>query len=206
MSRQLPARPHLDHLRNQAKDLLRAARTQHPDWQLADAQFALARSYGFASWPALKAHVDALAHASQTPDSAPDPPAAHANRPDESPLTGTWVANIADSQRHPAFPFRSASLDVRVAGTRVTMTQAIVDADGKPSGGTMTIEADGEPHRPDGGGVRHQLTANWLDARTLEAVDSMDGKEVGRGRYEVSANGRRLTVTTAEQRLVFDRA
>ncbi|MCA1559705.1 MAG: hypothetical protein LC753_00805 [Acidobacteria bacterium] len=58
---ELPARPSLGHLRKQAKDLLRRLRQQHPDITLADAQRALAREYGFASWPKLKAQVELLA-------------------------------------------------------------------------------------------------------------------------------------------------
>lgn len=77
-------RPHLDHLRNQAKQLLArlrageadaaavfiahlpAARTQsaadvqRTGYRLADAQSAIARQLGFAGWPALSRHVDTL--------------------------------------------------------------------------------------------------------------------------------------------------
>ncbi len=55
-SRSLPERPDLSHLKHQAKDLLRAGRAA----SLADAQFKLAREYGFSSWPSLKAHVESL--------------------------------------------------------------------------------------------------------------------------------------------------
>jgi len=66
----LPAHPNLDQLRRRAKDLLRAAGSGDADAlqqirlvsdriTLATAQLALARSYGFASWPALKAEVEA---------------------------------------------------------------------------------------------------------------------------------------------------
>ena len=68
--RHFPVRPDLEQLKHQAKDLLRAVRrgepsavaqlrTQHPeriepgDAKLADAQLALARSYGLPSWPRL---------------------------------------------------------------------------------------------------------------------------------------------------------
>jgi ankyrin repeat protein len=68
--RNLPRRPNLDQLKRQAKDLLRQIRhgdlaaiaelrKHHPqpvepgDVKLADAQLALARSYGVASWPRL---------------------------------------------------------------------------------------------------------------------------------------------------------
>ena len=52
--RPLPERPNLRHLKDQARDLLKAARAK----SLAAAQFQVARLYGFASWPKLKAHVE----------------------------------------------------------------------------------------------------------------------------------------------------
>ena len=55
----LPDKPDLDWLRKQAKRRLASLRETTPDAQLSDAQFQLAREYGFASWRALKAHVDA---------------------------------------------------------------------------------------------------------------------------------------------------
>ncbi len=56
--RTLPTRPSLEHLRNEAKQRLKALRSESPQAKLAGAQLALAREYGFASWRALKAHVD----------------------------------------------------------------------------------------------------------------------------------------------------
>src|SRR5580704_2397279 len=55
----LPDRPNLRHLKDQAKDLLKAGQAA----SLAEAQFKIARQYGFASWPKLKAHVDSLEEA-----------------------------------------------------------------------------------------------------------------------------------------------
>src|SRR3954469_21164774 len=52
----LPDRPSLEQLRKQAKDRLDAM----PGAKLAEAQFALARDYGFDSWPRLVHHVEAL--------------------------------------------------------------------------------------------------------------------------------------------------
>jgi len=54
--RALPERPNLRHLKDQAKDLLKSGAAR----SIADAQFQIARLYGFASWPKLKAHVDSL--------------------------------------------------------------------------------------------------------------------------------------------------
>ena len=67
----LPERPDLAQLRRRAKELLASARSGDPaalqrlrqrrDPRLADAQFAIAREHGFASWPRLKSVVDATA-------------------------------------------------------------------------------------------------------------------------------------------------
>jgi ankyrin repeat protein len=70
--RELPARPNLEHLKNQARILLRQAlasdgpatarvaafgiTTTTP--KLADALHVIAREYGFDTWPALKLHID----------------------------------------------------------------------------------------------------------------------------------------------------
>ena len=59
-ARSLPDAPNLDWLRKQAKRRLDELRTTHPDAQLSDAQFDIAKEYGFASWRALKTHIDSL--------------------------------------------------------------------------------------------------------------------------------------------------
>jgi len=58
MSRDLPPNPNLEHLKKQAKALLEKLRQQNANATLVDAQHALAREYGFASWPKLKAHIE----------------------------------------------------------------------------------------------------------------------------------------------------
>jgi hypothetical protein len=84
MTKTLPARPNLEHLPTQAKQLLTrlrandreaartfidhlpAAKTMTPDqvqcadFRLADARSALARKSGFAGWPALAHYVEQL--------------------------------------------------------------------------------------------------------------------------------------------------
>lgn len=66
---ELPGRPDLDQLRRQARELLRAARDGEPRAvtrlravservTLSAAQLAVAREYGYRSWPALKAEVE----------------------------------------------------------------------------------------------------------------------------------------------------
>jgi hypothetical protein len=68
---ELPDRPDLDQLRRQARELLRAATAGEPEAAeriravservtLAGAQLAIARDYGYRSWPALKADVERI--------------------------------------------------------------------------------------------------------------------------------------------------
>jgi ankyrin repeat protein len=59
--RPLPERPNLRHLKEQARDLLKAGTAA----SLANAQFQIARLYGFASWPKLKAHVKSFEEVGQ---------------------------------------------------------------------------------------------------------------------------------------------
>ena len=54
--RPLPERPNLRNLKDQAWDLLKAGQAE----SLTEAQFQIARLYGFASWPRLKEYVDSL--------------------------------------------------------------------------------------------------------------------------------------------------
>ena len=58
MTTPLPAAPSLEQLRKQAKELVRERRAGGEPLRLSDAQRALAREYGFASWPRLKAYVE----------------------------------------------------------------------------------------------------------------------------------------------------
>ena len=56
----LPARPSLEQLRKQAKDRVHQMRQADAGATLAQAQLALAREYGFESWPKLVHHVESL--------------------------------------------------------------------------------------------------------------------------------------------------
>src|SRR5436190_5794297 len=65
MSTPLPERASLEHLKNEAKALLKRAKSgdaeavkQLGEPRLANAQLAIAREYGFPSWAKLKRHVE----------------------------------------------------------------------------------------------------------------------------------------------------
>lgn len=67
---ELPGNPNLEWLRTRAKERLAELRLVTPGVKLAEAQFQIARQYGFASWRALKAHVDSLTIDGKIIDSA----------------------------------------------------------------------------------------------------------------------------------------
>src|SRR4051812_45301499 len=69
--RDLPRRPNLEHLRKEAKDLHREHKATDPDAKLSSAQLAVARSYGFASWPKLHDHVETINRYFWPPADAP---------------------------------------------------------------------------------------------------------------------------------------
>jgi hypothetical protein len=114
VSHQLPRHPNLDHLKRQAKDLLKAFRAgderarqlferyrtrasgQHSDGRvlLADALWVVAREYGFASWPQLRAHVALLLAAPREVAGLPTAPAGEPNA-----LAGRQARQQAEQQR-----------------------------------------------------------------------------------------------------------
>jgi len=74
MPTSLPSNPHLEHLKKQAKALLKDFRQNKPAAierfrslnlktapKLSDAQHVIAREYGFDTWPSLKQNIDSLA-------------------------------------------------------------------------------------------------------------------------------------------------
>ena len=148
MSRNLPARPSLEFLKKEAKSLLDVLQQRDATAQLADAQHALARDYGFASWPKLKAHVESMAV------SAP------AEREGGHPFVGRWIANVARSKRHPANMFQRAIIEFAVSGNTVNVDDEFVDESGRVVRGHNTTRrrrrrtSDAERVRRDRGVAR----------------------------------------------------
>jgi hypothetical protein len=177
MSRNLPARPNLEYLKNEAKDRLDDLRRADPRAQLADAQHDLAKEYGFASWPKLKVQVESLAATAV-----------------ESPLAGGWIADVSRSRRHPSNPFKSARVHVVVRGAIVDIRDEFVDESGRSLRGHNRLETDGVEHATANG---YAITASWLGDRELATVARKDGAVIGGVTYAVSPDGQSLTITDA---------
>lgn len=143
--RTLPARPDLDQQKTLAKELLRAFRggdgeaiariravlPDKRDASLTDAQFVLAREYGFASWRELKERVEQL-----TTDSLPP-----MEQFKKAVRTGDAKALRRVLQQHaearaainqPIFPFDAPAL-VAVSGTNVELVDVLLKFGADPN-------------------------------------------------------------------------
>jgi len=131
-----------------------------------------------------------------------------------NPFSGTWVANIAKSTRHHNHQFQSATLRFDVSGDEIALTQSGVNMSGKAESSTLKFQADGEerPVSPQAPGI--MVVTRWLGTHGLETIGKRGDETIGRGTYEVSADGRTLTAKVYgvdaqggmfEQEIVFDR-
>jgi hypothetical protein len=193
MSRNLPDRPNLEYLKKEAKARLDQLQRSNPAAQLSDAQHTLAQEYGFASWPKLKAHVDAVSDFAE----------ASADRA-EHPLAGRWIANVALSKRHPSNQFQRAIITFAVRGNTVAVDDESIDEAGRLQRNRNVVVCDGTGHSLANGLI---LTATWRGRRVLHTVATRNGQVVGRGEYVVSRDGRRLTISAndGDQVIVLDR-
>lgn len=166
---QLPERPNLRHLRDQAKDLVRTGAAS----TLADAQFQIARQYAFSSWHKLKQHVELLEeigqlkHAIDTNDLArvqelmtrnPELHDAPLGYGKDGPLT--WVAECR-------IPWEPPS------PTRLAMAQWMIDHGSDPNEG--------------GGGPlgRAALNGDRIAMMELLVRNGADVNAVWRGRWPI---------------------
>jgi uncharacterized protein (TIGR03067 family) len=177
MSEQLPARPHLDHLRRQAKTLLAtlqegdadavatfqehlpaardmtAEQVRQAGFRLADAQSAVARKMGFASWPQLARHVETL-----------------------RALEGTWSFErlVIAGTTIPATAISASRILIDGDRFRTESPEAIYE-------GVFNIDVDADPHEidiefvqgPESGNTNHGIFQ--LDDDMLEICLDISG-------------------------------
>lgn len=177
MPRRLPPFPSLEHLRKEAKQLRRELRLQRPDATLSQAQFAVAKRYGYVSWPRLKAHVAAL---------QPDALTAR--------LAGTWTADHETVGPPSATgQFRPAQMRFAVEREQVTITHVRVDGSGRQERGSYSIAADGREHpRGISGWV---AIARWIDHATFELAEMKNGDTGIAWRFRLSEDERSVAVS-----------
>jgi ankyrin repeat protein len=180
MSKALPARPNLEWLRKAAKRRLAALRANDPATKLTAAQRDVAGEYGFTSWRALKAHIDARGDASTLPDRDDVFAAARAGEVDAvrraiaagfDPATadhdGRTIYQIAKERRHESIELLAR--DIRAGNTRpegeVRAIHALLTAAQTGDIEALRAHLDEYPHLMDAlGGGFQKATALHLAA------------------------------------------
>jgi ketosteroid isomerase-like protein len=133
--------------------------------------------------------------------------ASHASPLPESPLVGNWTANMAKSKLDPPGQFRSATLQIAVAGDAMTMASELVDGSGQTRRVAETFRTDGT-ETPGTLNPGVTLMARWLGPTVLASIAKKDGQVIALVTYQLSTDGKTLTSRssgTAEQTIVFDR-
>lgn len=180
MARTLPPNPNLDHLKKQAKALLSSLRRRNPGAKLAEAQRAIAETYGFRDWTGIKTHVETLSTAKSVA-----PPAAM------SPLAGVWALNAEKTQALADEAFERAIIEIVIAEPNVLLTDVVVDSAARVDCRSNELRVDGiEQSGPHG----YAVVANWLENAALEVVVKKDGRTISRVTYAVSPDGLTLSV------------
>ena len=192
MSQRLPYLPNLDHLKKQAKAVLRVCRVRNARSRLADAQNAVARGYGFQSWPVLKAHVQSVRRSrGATTDSAARSKTNGRHRLGSShPMAGTWASG-------------DVVVTLEICGDLVTFTQVVRDAAGQQSAARFAFVADGREHEVEGHDFLMQ--AAWIDTRTLDTTVKRDQALVANAKYTLSPDGGVLALSNGDQVVPFSR-
>jgi hypothetical protein len=210
MSQRLPSIPNLGYLKKHAKDVLRVARHRNPRCRLTDAQHALARGYGFRSWPDLKVHIESLPE----PESGDRTPGRRAPawrvtskiHPAKAghPIAGTWTAAHLSADDN--VPQHSAYLVVEfeVTGDTVSLVQISSNETGEQTAMKMAFRADGREH-PFNFGHELVMQARWSDLRTLEMIVKHGDAIVSNGTYTVSQDGTSLVLSTIDRIVVLER-
>lgn len=145
MAHALPESANLDWLKKTAKQRLRAWKAAGRDAQLAEAQLSLAREYGFSSWRALKAALEADPAGSARPETEKDVAAfliqvgqgrldAVGALLDETP---TLVNAVGP---HPFWGGRPQALHVAIETTRRDMIDLLLDAGADVDGDNALYE------------------------------------------------------------------
>jgi uncharacterized protein (TIGR03067 family) len=178
VAKKLPPRPNLDHLRRQAKSLLSSLALADPEaistilnhlpaahgmsaeqvgrmrFRLADAQSAIARKTGFASWPQLARHVDQL-----------------------RALEGTWAFAHLEIDGNTMPPAMMEASRILIDGDRFRTESPEATYEG-----IFNINVEAQPHEIDIEFVAGPEAGNWnygifrLDGDQLEICLDMNGK------------------------------
>jgi len=111
------------------------------------------------------------------------------------PVVGTWVLNISKSKFSPGPAPKSETRTYVVAGQDIKASSKGVDAAGKPTAGTWTVNTDGKDRPMTGDPDADSLAVTRVDAFTVESIEKKAGKIVITARRVISRDGKLMTIT-----------
>ena len=97
-------------------------------------------------------------------------------------------------------------LQLSVRGNVMTIAQSLVGESGEEERNRTALHLDGLEHVSDDR-PGFSVVASWRGSHVLHVIARKDGEVVGVGTYEVSADGRELSITEAvgDMHLVLER-
>ena len=107
----------------------------------------------------------------------------------DNPFVGTWKMNPAKSKFSYAPP-KSFTATVEAQGNGIKVVQDIVDASGKATHRSWTVNYDGKDYPITGDPDEDAVSYKRPDANTTEYVFKKNGKETSSGRAVVSKDGK----------------
>jgi len=122
--------------------------------------------------------------------------AASASAQGKDPVLGTWILNVAKSKFDPAPGAKSGTrVYTAAAGGKYSLVADQVGADGKTQKTEFTAADDGKDYPYKGDANYNTISIKRIDANTVESTLKLNGKEVGKARRSVSADGKTMTIT-----------
>ncbi|WP_419907773.1 ankyrin repeat domain-containing protein [Hoeflea sp.] len=142
MTDTLPENANIEWLKKSAKQLLRDWRAEGRDAKLADAQFHLARSYGFSSWRSMRQAIDRRGdRGSDQADGAGQSPAdiflQHVGSGDMAVIKADLALRpglVNEVGAHPFWGGRPQALHVAVETKRLAVFEFLLEAGADPAG------------------------------------------------------------------------
>ena len=110
---------------------------------------------------------------------------------------GHWTADVAASRFNGSVVVTAASLDFAITPETVSLTDQVTDGSGREIGtGTTVLRTDGKPYPHDQLLPGLTVVCQWKSALLLYTVLTRRNGIVDHVTYEVSENGRTLTLRT----------
>jgi hypothetical protein len=112
----------------------------------------------------------------------------------DDPFAGTWTLNTAKSKYTPGPAPQSVTMRLVPSGDALSVSSDAT-IEGKTYNVSYTVKSDGTPATITGSPVADTVNVRRIDDRTREITSSKAGKQVGRTRVRLSADGKTLTAT-----------